>query len=157
MAKKAAVAAPAAPNSSLGLDDAPIQPQGEEAADRGRQGDQGRPYCERHLCLMTAASSRQGMTVYACPVPSCTCTEKKARPVAAIPAAPRRCPQRICAGNEASYLEVDPARSQGLNLLMKCPVCGHTQHEPRPTAKALMERQIKQAKEEEPAEDLSAR
>lgn len=146
MAKKAAAAAPA---PAIGLDDSP-------AVDRVRQGDQGRPYCEKHLCLMKATSSPGGVTYYKCPAPNCTCSQKQARPIARIPAEPRHCPQRICAGNDASYLEVDPEHSNGLTLLLKCPTCGHTQPEPRPTAHALLERQRQQAAEE-PAEDYAAR
>lgn len=155
MAKKAASPASPAPSPPLGLDDAPLHPMGESSeAERARQGDAGRPYCGRHLCLMVSTGSDKDKTRYKCPVPGCSCSQTVARPIARIPREPRRCPQKICKDKPEAYLEVDP-RSQGMTLTLRCPCCGHTQQEPRPMAHAQLQRI--QQQQAEPVEDLSAR
>ena len=93
-----------------------------------RQGDQHRPYCLLHNVLMTAYSSRDGVTRYRCPVPDCTATEKRAQPTSNVPREPMQCPHCAARAREAGrddappvHLQVDYARSTYAMLLMVCP------------------------------------
>jgi hypothetical protein len=122
---------------------------------RGQQGDEGRPYCPKHNCLMKATATRETVTHYACPVPACNEREKKVRPQLKVPAAPQACPQRICAagpGQEQSYLQVDLRLSSLSQLHMACPRCGFHVNVPRPHFDAAAAQRARRQ-----AEDLAAR
>lgn len=104
------------------------------AALSSRQGDQGRPFCGKHNCLMRAVGSSPKETRYACPVPFCEQKEKRARGTTQIPREPHRCPDIRCQGKTVeSYLEVDVRRSSTAHLCMVCPKCGYDIKVPRPT------------------------
>jgi hypothetical protein len=87
---------------------------------------------------MTATSSRESHTNYACPVADCTETEKRVRPSVPVPALPMYCPQRACRGaggaheQPAKALEVAKRGSSAAQLLMQCPRCGWSVSVPRP-------------------------
>lgn len=99
-----------------------------------RQGDQGRPYCSRHNCLMQAVGSSPKETRYACPVELCDQKEKRARGTVQIPREPRPCPDVRCQGKAMqSFLEVDLRRSSMAHLCMVCPKCGYDIKVPRPS------------------------
>jgi len=110
-----------------------------------------RPYCQKHNVLMSAYSSKEGVTHYACPVPNCGATAKQARPKDPIPKDPAVCPQVSCR-DPKQYLEVDAARSSSGQLAMVCPGCGFTSRVPRPQIAF-----VNQAIQREAAEDLGVR
>lgn len=161
------LAAAAAP--SLGLDAPPASEAERSASDaargddlppepapliepvRARQGEQGRPYCDKHNCLQRATATRGDVTHYACPVPDCTSRAKRVRPSLKVPAEPMPCPDIRCRGHE-HFLEVDPRRSNLVQLHMHCPACGFGLKVPRPQFEDQFRRQRERA-----AEDLSAR
>lgn len=116
-----------------------------------RQGDDARPYCGKHNCLMRATSSKARTTHYGCPVPGCGATEKRARKTQHVPAEPKACPDVRCE-KKKSFLEVDPAKSSPAFLHMNCPECGFALKEPRPQFRDILRRQ-----QQEFTEDLSAR
>lgn len=125
---------------SLDLDDAALSehahgddgpPLAAAPAARGNQGDEGRPYCERHNVLMVASGSRPAVTLYRCPVEGCDARAKRVRPQFKIPAQPQMCPQRICADAPAA-LEVVARLSTLAQLHMACPRCGFSLKVPRP-------------------------
>lgn len=104
------------------------------APPQARQGDEGRPYCGTHNCLMRASGTTKTETRYSCPVPLCTQKEKRARSSVSIPREPSRCPDIRCRGKTVeSYLEVDLRRSSTAHLCMVCPKCGYDIKVPRPT------------------------
>lgn len=117
-----------------------------------RQGDESRPICTTHNCLMKAASTQGGVTYYACPVPKCGEKEKRLRKELHVPAEPQRCPDVRCEGKE-SFLQVDPARSSLAFLCMACPACDFHLKQPRPQFAPVLKRRREQAV----VEDLSAR
>lgn len=99
-----------------------------------RQGDQGRPFCGKHNCLMKAVRSGKEATNYSCPVPLCDQKEKRARGSVQIPREPNRCPDIRCQGKTVeSYLEVNLRRSTTAHLCMVCPKCGYDIKVPRPS------------------------
>lgn len=99
-----------------------------------RQGDQGRPFCGKHNCLMKAVRSAKDVTSYSCPVQLCDQKEKRARGSVQIPREPSRCPDVRCQSKTVeSYLEVDLRRSSTAHLCMVCPKCGYDIKVPRPT------------------------
>lgn len=100
-----------------------------------QQGTEGRPFCERHNCLMVAQSTKGAVTYYSCPVPGCTCTAKKARPTTPVPAAPQKCQFTSCR-EPAQYLERDESDKSIGQMTMVCPRCGNKQYVPRPTYQA---------------------
>ena len=104
------------------------------AALPARQGDEGRPFCGKHNCLMKAVRSGKDSTNYSCPVPFCDQKEKRARSSVSFPREPSRCPDIRCRGKTVeSYLEVDLRRSSTAHLCMVCPACGYDIKVPRPT------------------------
>ncbi len=122
---------------------------------RSRQGDLHRPYCGRHNCLMRATGSKESVTHYACPVPTCGETAKKLRPEILIPAAPMVCAHLTCE-SPPQYLQVDLERSTIAQLHMACPKCARGLKVPRAQFAPLLKRQRQQAAADA-AEDLSAR
>lgn len=127
--------------------DAPLQePSGDEAPPPpaapavARQGDETRPFCGKHNCLMRATSTKASVTHYGCPVPGCSSKEKRARKTQHIPAEPKACPDVRCE-KKASFLEVVPERSTPALLCMACPECGFSLKEPRPQFRDLLRRQ----------------
>lgn len=115
-----------------------------------RQGDDSRPFCSKHNCLMKATSSAADLTRYACPVPLCDQKEKKVRAAVKIPREPSPCPDIRCRGKK-SFLEVDLPRSTTAHLSMVCPSCAFEIKVPRPMYNSG------QRVYERDAEDLSAR
>lgn len=127
--------------------DTPDQPPSVPAA---RQGDQHRPYCMRHVVLMSAYSSRDGVTRYRCPVPGCEATEKRAQPTSHIPREPHVCPHCAARSRDAGekdpkpvYLESDWSHSTYAMLAMACPTagCRFTLRMPRPDIAARSRKQ----------------
>jgi hypothetical protein len=102
-----------------------------ELAPPQRQGDDTRPFCSRHNCLMRSTSSTSDITRYSCPVPTCDQKEKRARRAVQIPREPQVCPDIRCR-EKASFLESDPKRSSTAHLSMVCPKCGYEIKVPRP-------------------------
>lgn len=96
-----------------------------------RQGDDSRPFCGKHNCLMKATSSTKETTRYACPVPLCDQKEKRARGTVKIPREPQACPDVRCRGKK-TFLEVDAPRSTMAHLSMVCPSCAFEIKVPRP-------------------------
>jgi hypothetical protein len=96
-----------------------------------RQGDEGRPYCATHNCLMTANGTDGVVTRYRCPVPGCESTVKRVRKVAVVPSKPLRC-QAITCQDPPQYFAVNVTSSQGGTLKMFCPKCGRETIVPRP-------------------------
>lgn len=144
---------------SLGLDEGPAEAEGGQAADRparGRQGDDTRPYCPRHNCLLKAESTKETHTSYRCPVPGCETKEKRVRPAVRVPSNPKLCPQRQCRGEDGTKqvaLEVDDRLSNLAQLHMVCPFCGFNMKVPRPQFdQAALERERRRG-----ADDLAAR
>jgi hypothetical protein len=131
------------------------QPKAVESV--ARQGDQYRPYCRVHNCLMGATNSNGKVTRYQCPVPGCKEAEKRTRPNTVVPNQPLECPQcRQRAIEEAAqkggkgkkepkpvYCEVDRSRSRGGMLRMVCPTdgCSFAVDVPRPDI-AIVRRQF---------------
>lgn len=106
-----------------------------------RQGDQHRPYCRTHNVLMRAAKTASGITSYACPVPNCKATEKRAQPNSNIPREASWCPHCMAkaiaeevAVPQPVYLEADYPRSTYAMLTMACPTrdCRFEMKIPRP-------------------------
>lgn len=93
-------------------------------------GPDSRPFCAVHHCLMKAVGSTEKITRYACPVPDCKHTEKRARKQSLIPREPQKCPDRRCQGHN-SYLEVDRKYQSTGILLLVCPRCGYSLRQPR--------------------------
>lgn len=107
--------------------------------------DTGRPFCERHNCLMIANGTKDQVTYYRCPVPGCDCREKRARQTTPIPARPMTCAMASCTqGDERQYLAVVSERSTIAQLCMACPKCKNAVYVTRPTygatAKAALRR-----------------
>lgn len=117
-----------------------------------RQGDEGRPYCPVHQCLMRANGTREQVTTYACPVPTCKCSEKRARPTVRIARDPVACPNRTCASPQ-QFLEFDPKRSTFSQLHLECPACHFSIKQPRPQFNAMQELKRRRP----PREELSDR
>jgi len=115
-----------------------------------RQGDQYRPYCRVHMCLMVSRSSSKGVTRYNCPVPGCKQGEKRAWPTSMIPREPQECPlcrQRLSGENgrkkaDPVYCVVDYQRSSFAMLELVCPTPGCHFHVrvPRPDVAARARR-----------------
>jgi hypothetical protein len=143
---------------------APAQPDQEPAA--ARQGDQHRPYCRVHNVLMRAAKTNGGVTSYACPVPNCKATEKRAQPTSNIPREPQACPNCKGRAEEARrqaeeegkprpatappvYLEANYALSTYAMLVMACPVdeCHFQVKIPRPDIAARSRAQVRRAEQ----------
>jgi hypothetical protein len=142
---------------TLGLDEGPAQSA--EAGDdtpvetgRGRQGDDSKPYCPLHNCLLVATGSKPGHTHYACPVAGCDSREKRARPAIKVPARPQMCPQRSCREAGAA-LEADPRLSNVAQLNMICPRCGFSMKVPRPHFDAAAAQRARR----QDVDDLAAR
>lgn len=122
-----------------------------QADPKPRQGDQNRPYCRVHFCLMTATSTSKGVTRYKCPVADCDEGEKRAQPRSVIPREPMQCPwcrQRAIEVGvkkvKPVYCVVDYRHSQSAMLRMVCPddECGFRVLVPRPdvSVRAMRER-----------------
>ncbi len=122
-------AAAAAPTVATEQPATPKQPT--VAEDRARQGDDSRPYCEKHQCLMVANGSGTDVTYYRCPVPHCDCKEKRARPQIKMSATPKLCPHQMC-HNPPQYLEAAASQPAAANITMVCPKCGFKLQQPRP-------------------------
>lgn len=116
-----------------------------------RQGDDGRPYCPIHQCQMRASGSKPDVTHYACPVPSCTCNAKRARPTVHIARDPLLCPNRTCQSPQ-QYLEINLAKS-GANAHMECPACHFSLKAPRPQFAQVLQHQHRRP----PREDVTDR
>lgn len=137
-----------ADQSSESLDlDANVQhtaaTQEKEAEEKPRQGDQCRPYCRVHMCLMVASNTSKGVTRYSCPVPACKEGEKRSQPASNIPRQPLACPvcTRPADGKKkasAVYCVVDYPRSSFAMLQLTCPTPGCHFHVkvPRPDVAA---------------------
>lgn len=95
-----------------------------------RQGDDGRPYCEKHQCLMRANGTGPEVTYYACPVPGCGCKQKKIRPQYKMAAEPHACPHQTCR-EPVQYLEAKDRQPLVSVVVMKCPNCGFEMQQPR--------------------------
>lgn len=105
-----------------------------------RQGDEGRPFCPKHLCYLRSTGSREATTSYKCPVPGCCTAEKRARPQVTIPREPTPCPTKSCKpgpGNEGRFLEVNAALSSGSNVHLECPKCKFAVKVPNPVMAAM--------------------
>ena len=96
------------------------------------QGSDGRPFCEKHNCLMVASGTKDRVTYYKCPVPGCDCREKRARPTTPIPSAPQVCQFQTCK-TPPQYLERDFDDKSIGQLAMVCPKCGNKHYVTRPT------------------------
>lgn len=131
----------------------PVSPETPAPA---RQGDEGRPYCPVHQCLMRANGTREQVTTYTCPVPTCTCSEKRARPSVRIHREPTKCPNRICASPQ-QYLEFDPRRSNVAQLHMECPKCKFSLKQPRPQFAPQLEQEKRRRERDAQREDLADR
>lgn len=108
--------------------------------------DTGRPYCERHNCLMIANGTKDQVTYYRCQVPGCDCRSKQARVTTPIPGKPMTCAMASCChGDERQYLEVDAARSSIAQFAMTCPKCGNTVYVTRPTYGESVKRDARRA------------
>lgn len=95
-----------------------------EPAGKARQGDETRPICEKHNCLMKAGGTRGNITSYRCPVESCDAAEKKARSDSYVPREPRECPVRTCRNNHGKvYMEAEKLPLDPMHIKMKCPKC----------------------------------
>lgn len=121
-----------------------------------RQGDQHRPYCRTHNVLMRAAKTTSGITSYACPVPNCKATEKRAQPTSNVPREPMHCPHCAERAREAGqeeappvYLEADYLRSTFAMLAMVCPApeCHFSVRVPRPDIAARQRVQARRAEQ----------
>lgn len=110
---------------------AKTEPDTNLADDRARQGDSGRPFCEKHQCLMSANGSGKDVTYYRCPVPDCDCKEKRIRPQFKMSATPKECPHQTCRDPQ-QYLEAAPAQPSAANITMVCKKCGFKLQQPRP-------------------------
>jgi hypothetical protein len=147
----------AAKQDDDGLDCPPdtttTKPAEQPSTPPARQGDQHRPYCMRHNVLMSAYSSRDGVTRYRCPVPGCDATEKRAQPTSNIPREPHVCPHCAARAKEAAedtdeavappvYLESDWSRSTYAMIAMVCPTpgCRFSVRLPRPDISARSRR-----------------
>ena len=143
--------------AGLGLDDAELSERahGDDAPAlnpeprtlnpaRGRQGDEGRPFCERHNVLMVTYTSKPDVTHYRCPVEGCDARAKRIRPTIKIPATPLFCQQRTCKERGVA-LEVDPKFSTGAQLHMRCPNCEFGLKVPRPQFATQLARQRREA------------
>lgn len=97
-----------------------------------RQGDDSRPFCGKHNCLMKSVGSSPTETRYSCPVALCDQKEKRARGAVQIPREPQACPDIRCRGKQ-SFMEVDVRRSSTAHLSMVCPNCAYEIKVPRPT------------------------
>lgn len=150
---------PETPPARVAAAAGPDVPSGDVAADapRARQGSDGRPFCPKHLCLLTANKSTAASTHYACPVPGCDSKEKRARPLIPIPREPQHCPQRTCAGNPRAILEVAPKQGHRAHIKMVCPVCNFHMHQPRPEMKAVFVRDREREKRAAADDDIGAR
>jgi hypothetical protein len=91
-----------------------------QRAEYGRQGDDTRPYCGLHFCLMASSGSKGAVTNYRCPVKGCNETAKRARPRDVVPRTPQLCPN--CAPKPVAC-EVDRARSTPYTFKLVCPTC----------------------------------
>lgn len=96
---------------------------------RGRQGDEGKPYCGVHNVLMRAYASKPDATHYECPVDGCEEKGKRVRPQLKVPSSPSYCPQRTC---QRVALVVVPKLSTMAQLHMACPQCRFSLKQPRP-------------------------
>lgn len=96
-----------------------------------RQGDDGRPYCDVHNCLMVAQGTEGQITRYKCPVPNCECRVKRVRKFAAVPSKPLQCQAATCQ-EPPQFLVVNRKLSHGGMLRMDCPNCGRFQIVPVP-------------------------
>lgn len=121
-----------------------------------RQGDDGRPYCPVHQCLMRANGTRGNVTTYACVVPTCEVSEKRARPQVRIAKEPIPCPMKTCVESPRGpqqFLEFDAARSNLAILHMECPKCKYALKVPRQSAAGMLDR----ARKRPERDDLSQR
>lgn len=122
----------------MGLEDSDRDQSTEQTASEPvRQGDQYRPYCRRHNCLMESQGTKSRVTRYYCPVEGCDSAEKRPQPKSVIPRRPLECPHcAASAGKKAKpvYCEVDYRRSHQGTLLMVCPSdgCDYKVRVPRP-------------------------
>lgn len=97
-----------------------------EPAGKPRQGDETRPICAKHNCLMKAVGTRDKVTSYRCPVESCDASEKKVRSDSYVPREPRECPVRTCRNNHGQvFMEVAKSSSDPMHIRMKCPKCNY--------------------------------
>jgi len=105
-----------------------------------RQGEQDRPFCPIHICLMVAENTSERVTRYKCKVPGCKEKAKKARPRSVIPADATECPMCAQRSRESGskkakpvYCVADRKGSHGINLKMACPTvgCGYYQFIPQ--------------------------
>jgi hypothetical protein len=134
----------------------PVKPLAE--LPRGQQGDDSRPICSKHNCLMRAYSSKDLATHYLCPVEGCKATAKRARPTVKVPAEPQYCPQRGCRGQGTGppvALEVNVRLSNVAQLHMQCPQCGFSLKAPRPQFDVAADKERRRRQLQ--AEDLAAR
>lgn len=95
-----------------------------------RQGDDSRPFCEKHQCLMKANGTGPDVTYYACPVPGCGCKQKKIRPQFKMATEPHVCPQETCR-EPVQYLEAKERQPLVAVVVMRCPKCGFEIQQPR--------------------------
>lgn len=123
-------------------DQAPAANQPTLAEDvAARQGDDGRPFCEKHQCLMTATGSGEKVTYYKCPVPGCDCKAKRIRPQFKMSAEPKECPHQTCRDPQ-QYLELAAKQGQTATLTMVCPKCGFKLQQPRPQFRPRENKQL---------------
>lgn len=123
-----------------------------ESPPNGVDSRTGKPYCGRHNCLMRAASSRENVVYYRCPVDGCDEREKRTRAGANVPAMPALC-SRITCRDEKIALEVDAASSSIGQLKMVCRKCGQASYVPAP-GYAYSQARVRL---EPPVEDFAAR
>ena len=108
-----------------------------KASKRGKIGDDQRPICKIHYCLMVANGSQSKVTSYKCPVPGCDQVAKVARPIAPAPREPHWCPRCANGPNQDGKgkrvaLVVDQ-KAVRFNVRLICPTvgCGHSVEIPR--------------------------
>lgn len=100
-----------------------------------RQGDNTRPACPVHNCLMTANGTTPEVTRYRCPVDDCDQREVRVRPNVRVPAKPTPCPSASHSANgKEVFLIVSTAHKEAAHLTMVCPDpdCGFSIKVPRP-------------------------
>lgn len=101
-----------------------------------RLGDDQRPYCRVHNCLMKANGSRPQSTSYKCVAEGCDETAVRLRPKQSAPNEPLCCPLAECRGKDPdsnpAACEVDYPASNQFQLQMVCPRCNWKTKVPRP-------------------------
>lgn len=113
-------------------------PVSQETPAPARRGDEGRPYCHKHQCLMQSTATRGNVTHYACPVPTCRETEKLVKPSVSMAREPMQCPCQSCRKPQ-QYLEFDASLSTPAIAHMICPQCKFALKTPRGQVADLMQ------------------